>query len=72
MQPIIEEGLAGSGFALGNLVRMMDIDMVNAAAVNIELTAEIFQTDSRTFDMPARKTDAPRRWPFHLTLRISG
>jgi hypothetical protein len=45
---------------------MMNSDVINAAAVDVErLTEQVFR-HRRTLDVPARETAAPRGIPFHL------
>ena len=57
---------------MGDFIGMVDIDMVGAAAVDIELIAQKFHAHGRTFDMPARKPDPPGRVPLHLAPHIFG
>ena len=61
--------MAGSRLGLGNLVSVMDINMIDTAAMDVQLFAQIFQAHGRTFNVPAGKTDAPRAIPLHLTTR---
>ena len=51
---------------LGNFIRVVNFSVINPARVNVEReTKQLFAHD-RTFQMPARRTFAPRRIPFHL------
>ena len=56
------------GLALRDLVGMMREGVVDAAAVKIEILAEIFSRDAGTLDMPAGIPDAERRIPFQLLI----
>ena len=55
-------------FALSNFVRMMRESVVDAAAVDIKIFAEIFHAYTGTFDMPAGITDSPWTVPFKLLI----
>ena len=69
MKPVSGEARhARSTLALSDFIGVMDIDMVDSAAVDVQLPAQEFEAHRRTFQMPAGKTDTPRRVPFHLAL----
>ena len=70
MHPEIGQVRAKAGLGLGDLVGVVDGDMVFAAAVDIEEIAEIFRRHGRAFDMPAGETLSPRAVPFHLALFV--
>src|SRR5262245_25386642 len=55
--------------ALRDLTFMMRKLKVHAAAVDVELRAEIFCTHGRALDMPAGKTNAPGTLPAHDMFR---
>src|SRR5438105_12391480 len=66
MHPEISEPCADSCLGLGDLVGVMDGDMVFAAAMNVEIIAEILLRHRRALDMPAGKAHAPGARPLHL------
>ena len=70
MHPIIDVFFAGGGFALGDFVGVVNGDVVNPAAVDIQRVAQVFHSHSGTFNMPPRETDPPRAVPLHLALFI--
>ena len=61
-----------AGLGLGDLVGVVDGDVVFAAAVDIKKGAQVFGRHGRALDMPAREAHAPRAVPFHLALLVSG
>src|SRR4029079_13441863 len=68
MHPEIGQARADPGLGLGDLVGVMDGNMVLAPAVDVEIVAEIFLRHRRAFDMPPGKADTPWARPFHLAL----
>ena len=71
MEPVFYPGaflalfFAEASFALGNLVCVMNRNMVDTACVDIDVFAEVFHAHGRTFDMPAGIAPAPGRVPGH-------
>ena len=51
---------------LRDLVRVVDRDVVLAAAVDVEVVAQILLRHGRALDVPAGEAPAPRRLPLHL------
>ena len=56
-------------FALCDLIGVMNPDVIDAPAVNIELVSEIFSAHRRALDVPSRKAAPPRRIPLLLPQR---
>ena len=63
VHPVIAPVVANIAFRLRNFVRMVREGIVDAAAVDIEVLAQIFERNAGTFDVPARIANAPRRIP---------
>src|SRR5690606_29790182 len=59
VHPQVDELRAGGAFGLRDLVVVMRKHQVAAAAVNVEGVAEAGGRHGRTFDVPARTTEAP-------------
>ena len=55
--------------SLCNLTFVVREHEVHAAAVNVEMLAEVLASHGSTFAVPTRETVAPRRWPAHDVLR---
>src|SRR5439155_5346431 len=64
----IREVRADARLGLRNLVRVVNRDVVFAAAMDIEKIAEIELRHRRAFDMPTGKPASPWTVPFHLPL----
>src|SRR3546814_13762838 len=62
----LETAAAAIGLVLRDLVRLMNLAMVDAAGVDVKGQAEFGLAHHRTFQVPARRAAAPRRIPFHL------
>ena len=69
VEPVTAPGMAERCFALGDLIGMVRKDIIDAAAVQITVLAEMLDADSGALDMPAGIADAPGTVPFQL-LRI--
>jgi hypothetical protein len=67
MQPVARERLTGIAFGLGDFVFMVGEDEVVAAAVNVDLLAQVSQVHRGAFDVPPRPALAPRAVPARLT-----
>src|SRR5687768_18461265 len=65
MNPIVDRWFAIGTCSLGDFALVMRKFEVDAAAVDIKCIAEILCAHHRTFDMPPRKSVAPRRGPAH-------
>ena len=65
VQPEAREGLAGERFRLGDLVLVMRKDQVDAAGVNIERLAQVFDAPSRS--TRCASPAGPARWAFPRT-----
>ena len=74
MHPDIGAAVLGAivRLVLRDLVRVVDLAMVNAAGVDIEFFAEIFVAHLGAFEVPARCALAPGAVPFHLPRLASG
>ena len=70
VHPIMYHVVALRGYGLGNLALVMREDQIHAAAMYIEMAAQVFPSHSRTFAMPAGESVAPRRWPAHDVLGL--
>ncbi|MPM45711.1 hypothetical protein SDC9_92402 [bioreactor metagenome] len=64
MEPEIAPVVAEIGLALGNLVGMMRKGVVDAAAMDIQILAQMLHGDSGALDVPAGIAHAPGRVPF--------
>src|SRR5690606_25882440 len=51
---------------LRDLVRMVDLAVVDAAGVDVEREAQQLPTHHRAFEMPPRRAAAPGAIPLHL------
>ncbi len=65
MHPRAHPGFARGRLGLRDLVGVMDRHVVDAAAVDVELLAEVLQRHGAALDVPARVAPAPRRVPEH-------
>ena len=67
VHPVMRECLACSSFTLCNFILVMRENQVLTAAVQIERIAQIVRRHCRAFNMPARATLAPWRFPVWFT-----
>ncbi|MBA7686000.1 hypothetical protein ES703_94431 [subsurface metagenome] len=65
MQPVIDPPPARSRLGLSDLIGVMNINMINTAAVNIKVLAQILHGHGAAFNVPARVAQAPGRIPEH-------
>src|SRR6185437_710298 len=72
VQPIPRRHMFVGDSALRNLAFMMRELEIHAAAVDVELLAEVFRAHSRAFYMPAREAFTPRALPAHNVFRRGG
>src|SRR3989344_426252 len=68
VQPVVCKRLSGCVFGLGDLVVMMDRNVINSAGVNIKRFPEILHGHGRTLNVPAGKANAPEALPAELIL----
>ena len=66
VDPVAGKRLSGEALGLGDLVLMVRKDQVVAAAVDVDLVAQVQQVHRRAFDVPARPALAPRAVPTRL------
>ena len=57
-----------AGLGLGDLVGVVDRDVILAAAVDVEVRPQVLGRHGRAFDVPAGEAAPPRAVPFHLPL----
>ena len=55
---------------MGDLVGVVDRDVIFAAAVDVEVRSQVLGRHGRAFDVPAGEAAPPRAIPFHLSLRV--
>src|SRR5208283_5117759 len=67
MEPVMNKGLAGIRFALGDFILMMGEDQILAAAMNVERLTQMLEPHGGALDMPARPTRSPRAFPSRLS-----
>ena len=65
MKPVVDPFLACSALGLGDLVRVMDRDVIDASRVNVELFAQVLHAHGRALDVPARIASSPGALPDH-------
>src|SRR5436853_5323654 len=63
VQPVADELLAGSAFALRDFVFVMRKNQIDAASVKIERFAQVFHRHRRALDMPAGTAASDRSIP---------
>ena len=63
MEPVVAPLMAEIGLGLCNLVRVVREGIVDAAAVDVEVFAEVLHADAGALDVPAGVADAPRGVP---------
>ena len=68
MHPVAHKFFPGHAFALRNLCFMMRKNVIDAAAVNVELIAEQCRGHGATFDMPPRPSPPPGRIPANIAV----
>src|SRR6478735_768688 len=68
MQPVPHELLSGHAFALCDLRFVMRKDVIDTAAMDIDLVAEQRHRHRAAFDVPAGTTRSPWRIPFHVAV----
>ena len=66
MHPEICQARSVAGLGLGDLVGVVNRDVVLAAAMDVEEFTQVFGRHGRAFDVPAREAHAPGAVPFHL------
>ena len=66
MHPGVDVGAVVGAAALGNFVFVMGELQVGAAAVNVEMLAQVLAVHGRTFDVPAGTTRTPGGLPARL------
>ena len=66
VQPVRGERFAGIRLRLDQFVLMVGKDQVEAAAVDIEVAAQVFHAHRRAFDVPARSPAPPGALPRRL------
>ena len=72
VHPGIDPAMTETRLGLGDLVGVMDRDMVDAAAMDVDARPQIAGRHRRAFDMPARETAAPGTVPTHDLTRKLG
>ena len=65
VHPVAHELLARAALGLGDLVLVVDGDVVHAAAVDIERFAQVLHRHGGALDVPAGVAAAPGRVPLH-------
>src|SRR5215471_17588037 len=68
VQPIAHEFLSRDAFALRDLRFVMWEDVVDPAAVDIDLVSQQLGGHCAALDVPARTTRAPRGIPFYIAV----
>src|SRR6266403_234768 len=68
MQPVPDEFLSCDAFALSDLCFVMRKNVIDAAAMDIDLITEQRRRHRAAFDMPAGAARPPRRIPFHIAI----
>ena len=66
MEPVSAPRVAEVRLALRDLVRVVRERVVDAAAVDVEVLAEVLDADAAALDVPARVAHAPRGIPLEL------
>ena len=72
VNPVVDPRFAGSRLRLGDFVGMVNGNVIDTAAVNIEMIPQIFHTHGRTFDVPSRIPFPPGRIPQHGVIFVFG
>src|SRR5262245_37852409 len=68
MHPISHKWIdTGGPLALGDLVRVMNRNMIDPSGMYIKRGAEVVNGHRAAFNVPSREAITPGRWPFHLT-----
>src|SRR5207248_11408929 len=68
MHPVAHEFFSGHAFALRNFRLMMWENIIDAAAVNIDLIAQQRGCHRAALDVPAGATTTPGRIPTHVAV----
>src|SRR5437764_10805640 len=68
MQPVPDESLSCDAFALRDLCFVVRENIIDTAAMNVDLIAEQRRRHCTTFNVPAGTTRSPRRIPFHVAI----
>ena len=70
MNPISHHLIALTGYCLCDFTLVMREYQVHAAAVNVEMSAQIFSAHGCAFAVPPWEAIAPRGWPAHDMFRL--
>src|ERR1700693_318319 len=68
MKPVAHKFLAGDAFTLRDLGFVMRKNVIDAAAVNVDLIAEQRGGHCAAFDVPARAAATPRTFPADVAI----
>src|SRR5262245_41009270 len=68
MQPVTYEFFSGDPFALADLRLVMRENVVDAAAMNVDLIAQQGRRHRTAFDVPARPSWPPGRIPLYVAV----
>lgn len=68
VHPHVGKGCSVRGLRLRDLVRVVNGDVINAAAVDVERLPEEIASHRGTFDVPPGEPTTPRCIPLHLAL----
>src|SRR5215470_1598904 len=68
MQPVMNEFFSRDTFALCDLCFVMRKNVINAAAMNVDLIAQERRCHRAAFNMPTRSARSPWRIPFHIAV----
>src|SRR5882724_1176920 len=70
MHPKVGEMRSVAGLSLRDFIRVVNRNMVFAAAMNVKESTQILGRHGGTFDVPPGTTDTPWAIPFHLPILI--
>ena len=68
MHPVLRPLVSKVALALRDLVGVVGEGVVHAAAVNVEVLAEVLHRDAGAFDVPSRVAHAPGGIPFECLI----
>src|SRR5947208_3386030 len=68
VQPEAGKWLASYCFGLCDFIGMVDWNMIDAASMDVNRFSEEMHSHRTALDVPARESNAPRRFPFHVSL----